>query len=188
MSSTRNPYDVLGVRRDASPDEVRRRYRERARVLHPDRTGDNSMTAMAELNNAYRVLSDPTRRAEYDRAQHTPTPSERPSGEPFAATVPVRTPSFPWRFVWTAVALGTCAVILSAALAGPLTDVEPDGVIRSGSCVEIDSAGFAREVACSGANADQVVRDLVPTDAVCGDGTVGYLDRLGLGRVCLNSP
>jgi hypothetical protein len=61
----RSHYDVLGVTARASADEVRAAYRRAARAHHPDAGGDGR--AMADLNAAWRVLSDPRRRAAYDR-------------------------------------------------------------------------------------------------------------------------
>lgn len=71
-----DPYRVLDVRHDASPDEIKRRWRELAREHHPDRAGaDNEererlTTRMARINAAYDVLSDPVRRASYDSTPH----------------------------------------------------------------------------------------------------------------------
>ena len=63
-------YDVLGVPATASAAEVRRAYHERARQLHPDRAGD--ARAMADVNEAWRVLRDPGSRAAYDRTLAAP--------------------------------------------------------------------------------------------------------------------
>jgi DnaJ-class molecular chaperone len=49
-----NPFEELGVSPDASQDEVKRAYRERARRVHPDRGGSNEQ--MARLNLAYEVI------------------------------------------------------------------------------------------------------------------------------------
>jgi curved DNA-binding protein CbpA len=68
----RTHYDVLGVRASATPEEVRRAYYDRARVLHPDRAGDQR--AMQDVNEAWRVLRDPGTRAEYDRSLRRPAP------------------------------------------------------------------------------------------------------------------
>jgi molecular chaperone DnaJ len=74
----RSHYDVLGIDRQASSDEIRRAYRDLARRLHPDRLHSDSAVAdpggarngrdMAAVNEAYRVLSDPGRRVVYDRS------------------------------------------------------------------------------------------------------------------------
>jgi curved DNA-binding protein CbpA len=67
------------VRRDASIDELRRAYRRGALDAHPDRrTGSAPAEAMAALNEAWNVLRDPHRRAEYDRLLTTPAPSRAP--------------------------------------------------------------------------------------------------------------
>lgn len=69
----RTYYDVLGVDDDASVEEIRRAYRVRSRLFHPDRVpaedGDlqgAATAAMSELTEAYSVLADPGRRAAYD--------------------------------------------------------------------------------------------------------------------------
>jgi hypothetical protein len=60
-------YELLQVTPHASPDVIHAAYRVLARTYHPDRNGDTSaVNAMRELNMAYEVLSDPTRRARYD--------------------------------------------------------------------------------------------------------------------------
>lgn len=61
----RSHYDVLGVSRRASADEVRTAYRRAARDHHPDAGGDPGR--MSDLNAAWHVLGDPVRRAAYDR-------------------------------------------------------------------------------------------------------------------------
>jgi len=60
-------YDALQVSSDASTDEVRQAYRRLAQQHHPDRIeGDAGGDAMARINQAYEVLSDPHLRTEYD--------------------------------------------------------------------------------------------------------------------------
>jgi molecular chaperone DnaJ len=65
-------YDVLGVSRDASADEIRRTYRQLARQHHPDvNHGDPEADArFKSINEAYEVLKDPDKRSAYDRFGH----------------------------------------------------------------------------------------------------------------------
>ncbi len=59
-------YEVLGVSRDATVEEIRRSYRKKARELHPDYAGPESEEAFKELSVAYETLSDPKKRQMYD--------------------------------------------------------------------------------------------------------------------------
>lgn len=57
-------YDTLGVSRTATPEEIKRAYRKLASQHHPDKGGDTAM--FQKVEEAYRVLSDPQQRANYD--------------------------------------------------------------------------------------------------------------------------
>lgn len=57
-------YDTLGVAKNATPEEIKRAYRKLASQHHPDKGGDTSK--FQQVEEAYRVLSDPQKRAEYD--------------------------------------------------------------------------------------------------------------------------
>lgn len=58
-------YDVLGVKRDASDDEIKKAFRKLAQKYHPDAGGDEAK--FKEVSEAYETLSDPKKRKEYDQ-------------------------------------------------------------------------------------------------------------------------
>jgi molecular chaperone DnaJ len=68
-AKTKDYYDILGVKKDASEEELKKAFRKLARKYHPDlNPGDKSSEEkFKELNEAYAVLSDPKKRAEHDR-------------------------------------------------------------------------------------------------------------------------
>lgn len=80
-------YQVLGLTNKATPEEVKRRFRELARRWHPDVSkSDDASERFKAINEAYRVLGDPERRAHYDaeielaRMRRTSTASPRAKG------------------------------------------------------------------------------------------------------------
>jgi molecular chaperone DnaJ len=65
-------YEVLGVNKQASADEIKKSFRKLAMQYHPDRNPDNkeAEAKFKEINEAYEVLKDEQKRAAYDRFGH----------------------------------------------------------------------------------------------------------------------
>ncbi|MFA9432787.1 molecular chaperone DnaJ [Egicoccus sp. AB-alg2] len=72
-------YELLGVPRDASAEDIKRAYRRQARQHHPDAGGDED--TFKQITHAYQVLSDPQKRARYDRFGDDGTPQSRGAGQ-----------------------------------------------------------------------------------------------------------
>src|SRR5579885_2307813 len=67
----RNPYDILGVTKTATEEEIKRAYRKLAKRLHPDANKHDPKAAarFAELNAAYEILGDDKKRKAFDRGE-----------------------------------------------------------------------------------------------------------------------
>ena len=71
MPTKRDYYEILGVPRSASPDELKGAFRNLARKYHPDVSKDpDAEQNFKEINEAYSILSDPDKRAAYDHYGH----------------------------------------------------------------------------------------------------------------------
>lgn len=73
MAAKRDYYEVLGVSRDAGPEDLKKAYRRLAMKYHPDQNPDDPRAAdkFKELTEAFQVLSEPNKRAAYDRFGHS---------------------------------------------------------------------------------------------------------------------
>lgn len=69
MSSMRDFYSILGVKRDAGADEIKAAWRTKAKSVHPDQNRDDPLAnnRFAEIGRAYEVLKDPAKRSRYDQ-------------------------------------------------------------------------------------------------------------------------
>jgi curved DNA-binding protein CbpA len=77
---TETPYDILGVKRDATQEQIRSAYRRLARKLHPDlNPGDRTAEErFKRVSAAHDLLGDPDKRARFDRGEIDATGAERP--------------------------------------------------------------------------------------------------------------
>lgn len=155
---------------------------------------------MAQINEAWWVLSDPARRAAYDAAHRAKNSAQQPGqrARPHPANDrtqhldPIRHASlddaiparFPWRFMLAIAGVGIAFVLVNAALTEPGVVPAPDNLMEVGSCVDIMDNGDAREVLCNGPN-DGVVADLRPASTICPLGTELHRDRQGMGNICV---
>ncbi|NCN06888.1 MAG: DnaJ domain-containing protein [Candidatus Pacebacteria bacterium] len=88
MSTKRDYYEILGVNKSASAAEIKSAYRKMALKWHPDKNQDKKATAeekFKEINEAYQVLSDTTKKQQYDQFGHAAfDPASGMGGNPFA--------------------------------------------------------------------------------------------------------
>lgn len=70
MATSRDYYEILGIARSASLEDIKKAYRKLALQHHPDRAGKEGEAKFKEINEAYQVLSDPQKRAAYDQFGH----------------------------------------------------------------------------------------------------------------------
>jgi curved DNA-binding protein CbpA len=97
MSLQRNYYEVLGIPTGATTDQIKKKYRELARKFHPDVVQDKALgqRVFTQINQAYSVLGDPERRAQYNvtlsppsAAAPKPAPTAPASPAPASAPPP----------------------------------------------------------------------------------------------------
>jgi len=160
---------------------------------------------MVNVNEAYRVLGDPGRRLQYDRSigqrgssphgsaagwtaspEHDHDLADRISSSipPPSRLMPAGPARLPWKMMIVIAAVGSAVILVASLFNDPPSEEVPDGILRTGSCVAMESNGDVREIACNGVD-DIVVEYLIPTDASCPGGLGAFRDRLGLGTVCI---
>lgn len=150
-------YEVLGVAPDASREALRAAHRERARRLHPD-VASGDAAAMRALNEAWAVLSDPARRAAYDRSLQvagtatTFTTAIRPDEADEPDLLP--RPRIRMR-LWPFLVLGAGLLVVLTAYAGRPGDLSTQ-VEPVGQCL-IEGADLDRTEPCRSAGGRRIV-------------------------------
>jgi len=103
MAEKRDYYEILGVQKKASKDEIKDAYRMLAMQYHPDRNkSPEAEEKFKEISEAYAVLSDDQKRQKYDAMGHAPltnstrrkTSSEAQTSTPYSATWAVGSKTF----------------------------------------------------------------------------------------------
>ncbi len=97
MAAQIDPFEILGVRPDATPEQIRAAYREQVARYHPDKHRGNpleelSASRLVEINRAYEILSDDARRAEYEAERRRRPPSRSSAAPSTNAPRPVARP------------------------------------------------------------------------------------------------
>jgi len=204
----RTHYQVLGIPESASADEVRRAHRQLAQVLHPDRQAGSSAAEQAlaerrmrEVNAAWTALSDPQRRAQYDRslraartgpvaasASATATATAGPMASRFIDDEPVTDrsadvdpdePDLPAAQFWllrrgpvvAALLVGVFVFVVTAYAGGDRTTTRP---ASSAGCVRVVAADQVIRINCLEQN-DGTIVGQAPQKLDCPDGARGVL-------------
>ncbi len=173
-----NPYKVLGLAPDVSRDDLKRRYREQLRKVHPDMNpGDPKASEKTQrVVDAYETLSDPTKRAALDqrlRQAATPPPRKAPprtSKPKSSPKTPRRPPSSPKPTRSKAGSPGNVYSRSTVTINGQTIDVSGGGsvnIVMNGSHVQINSGNQSAgsrdvgdKVMGSGSMSGQVMGDL----------------------------
>lgn len=79
----RDYYDILGVLNDASEEDIKKAFRQKARSLHPDvNQAPDALARFQELQQAYEVLKDPEKKEQYDQGETLPEPVKPSTASP----------------------------------------------------------------------------------------------------------
>ncbi|QAY63053.1 molecular chaperone DnaJ [Xylanimonas allomyrinae] len=176
-------YEILGVERDATPEQIKKAYRRLARELHPDVAGESGEERFKDVARAYEVLSNPDKRQQYDRGVDPTAPGGGGSG--FGA-------GFGFQDIFETFFGG------GQAAQGPIPRARrgQDALVRMDVDLAEATFGAKRElqvdtaVACStcGGNGARPGTSLRTCDVCAGRGHVQRVARSFLGQVMTTAP
>ena len=112
MGARATYYEILKVNRRAAPEGVRTAYRRLAQKYHPDKLPGNAdaVRVMAMLNEAYSVLSDPDRRAHYDRGIDDERAWAQRAGRRSMTPIEVPVAAWPWYLLFATIAFAVATI------------------------------------------------------------------------------
>jgi molecular chaperone DnaJ len=197
-----NHYDTLRVTSSASDAELHEAYRALARRLHPDAPGGDEQK-MARLNEAWRVLGDPGRRAMYDaerrgsvgsvRGEPSPRASRfdaasTESARPYVSSAgrePRRWPAISIMLVAVMAAIFVFTAYATNVRSGESPPLTSPRVLDANMCVSLQG-GRIVEMPCNGPHYG-VVKSVIARDARCPAGTEGHYSNDGEHYVCIST-
>lgn len=171
-------YELLGVSRNASSEEIKRAYRSLALKYHPDRNKEpGAQERFAQINTAYAALSDPERRAHYDRFGEEPSGA---TGFGNGATDPFD--------LFESLFGGSLFGRQSGRGRAKGEDLEVDAEItleqaRAGAEIHVQVDRLARCSRCGGKRSDPEGRPNQPCPTCHGSGVVQFQQRTILGNI-----
>jgi curved DNA-binding protein CbpA len=151
MATQRTHYDILNVSKEAEPVVVEAAYKALIKKYHPDQAaGAPASRDAAAINEAFAILKDPAKRADYDHRQWTRQQAQRLAG--LQATAPPRPSRFASAGGWIVAALLACA--LAAVAFGKSLDPPLAGIVQAGGADDIEEP--VRAAAAQAAAAEAV--------------------------------
>ena len=136
MADKRDYYEVLGLSKSASEEEIKKAYRKQAKKYHPDlHPGDKECEeAMKEVNEAYEILSDPQKKARYDQYGFAGVDPSYGAGAALAARASAIS-------IW---ATSSAASLAAAAVLAAGSAATPTPPVRAKTCTSIWSSALWR--------------------------------------------